>query len=88
MDLHRWLDQEPGRSARLADFLGCSKAAVSLWREKGVPMDRMRHASDFTDGQVTVDDMLRHAYEVRQRLSTVGNDQAPGNQPSETQHAT
>ena len=51
-------------------------------------MDRMRHASDFTDGQVTVDDMLRHAYEVRQRLSTVGNDQAPGNQRSETQHAT
>ena len=56
---------EPGRARRLAEFLGCSKTAVSLWRENGVPMDRMQLASAFTDGAVTVDDMLRHAFLAR-----------------------
>ena len=65
MTLHDWLDMEPGRARRLAEFLRCSKTAVSLWRDNGVPMDRMRQVADFTEGAVTVDDMLRHAFCAR-----------------------
>jgi hypothetical protein len=61
---------EPGRARRLAEFLSCSKTAVSLWRDNGVPMDRMQPISEFTQGDVSVDDMLRHAFDARTRQAT------------------
>ena len=67
MELHDWLDADEnrGRAAWLAEQLGCSKAAVSLWRDQGVPMPRMAAISDLTAGAVTPDDMLRHALKCR-----------------------
>jgi hypothetical protein len=65
MDLHEWLDEEAGRAVWLAAQLGCSKAAVSLWRETGVPMARMERIAALTGGAVGVDEMLRHALKCR-----------------------
>lgn len=63
MQLHQWLDlpQNRGRAAWLAEQLGCSKAAVSLWREVGVPLARIPRVADLTGGAVTQEAMLLHA---------------------------
>jgi hypothetical protein len=66
MDLHEWLDSETGRATALADELGVTKGAVSLWRDNGVPMDQMRRIAEFAGGSVTVDEMLRHAFRCRE----------------------
>ena len=65
MNLHQWL-AEPGRTAKaLADSLGVSKTAVSLWRESGVPMRHMTRIEQLTGGAVTTADMLEHALQCR-----------------------
>ena len=61
MELHRWLDAEPGRATWLADNLGRSKTAVSLWRDEGVPMLLMKRIEELTEGAVTVAAMFDHA---------------------------
>jgi hypothetical protein len=63
MDLHAWLDLpgNDGKAAWLAGEIGRSKAAVSLWRESGVPMHLMPQIEKLSGGIVTVDAMLRHA---------------------------
>jgi len=63
MELHTWLEQpeNSGKAAWLAEQLGRSKAAVSLWRTEGVPMPLMRRVSDLTAGVVSVESMLSHA---------------------------
>lgn len=63
MELHQWLDQPDnvGKAAWLADQLGRSKTAVSLWRSEGVPMPLMQRVSDLCGGFVSVDAMLKHA---------------------------
>ena len=63
MELHTWLEQpeNSGKAAWLADQLGRSRTAVSLWRTEGVPMPLMRRVSELTAGVVSVEAMLAHA---------------------------
>ena len=67
MDLHTWLDLpgNDGKAAWLAGQLGRSKAAVSLWREAGVPMTLMPRIAELSGGAVTLDAMLAHALAAR-----------------------
>jgi hypothetical protein len=61
MELHQWLDAEPGRATWLAENLDRSKTAVSLWRDEGVPMLLMKRVEELTGGVVTCSAMFEHA---------------------------
>jgi hypothetical protein len=67
MELHTWLDlpENEGKATWLADELGCSKTAVSLWREHGVPLWRIPKIVALTEGAATEEAMLRHAMRCR-----------------------
>lgn len=65
MELHKWLDANPGKAVWLAEKLGRSKGAVSIWRAEGVPMGLMPRIEELTEGAVTSDAMLRHALACR-----------------------
>ncbi len=58
MNLQTWLDEEWGRSARLARHFGVTPGAVSQWRRQGVPLARMKAVRSFTQGEVSLEDML------------------------------
>ena len=58
MNLNQWLDNETGRSARLAEHFGVTPSAVTQWRSNGVPVERMKAVRDFTANAVTVEEML------------------------------
>lgn len=66
MTLSDWLDAERGRSLALATHLDRSKAAVSLWRTDGVPMPLMAAVAAFTDGKVSLEELLMHAHQCRE----------------------
>ena len=74
MDLHTWLDrpENKGKATWLADQFGINKAAVSFWRESGVPLERMQRVHELTDGAVTVADMVAHkmAYAAERSSAT------------------
>ena len=61
MELHQWLDkpENHGKAMWLADQIGRSKTAVSLWRDEGVPLPLMPRIVELCPG-VSVDAMLRH----------------------------
>lgn len=63
MELHAWLDlpEHRGKAAWLAEQLGITKGAVSLWRDDGVPMRHMARIVELTGGDVTSQAMLAHA---------------------------
>jgi hypothetical protein len=63
MELHAWLDkpENKGKAAWLADQLGRSKTAVSLWRDEGVPLALIPQVVKLIGNEVTQDDLLRHA---------------------------
>jgi hypothetical protein len=67
MELHQWLDmpENAGKATWLADQLSRTKAAVSLWRESGVPLGLIPRVAEVTGGAVTVDAMLQHAMRCR-----------------------
>ena len=58
MKLNEWLNTEVGRAAKLAAHFGRTASAVSQWRTNGVPVDLIKSVRDFTDGEVTLEDML------------------------------
>lgn len=60
MKLRDWLKQERGRYAAMADHFDISVSAVSQWAsdDGGVPLARMRDVVSFTDGAVSLDDMV------------------------------
>lgn len=58
MNLNEWLDKEVGRTRNLAAHLKRSASAVSQWRTNGVPIDLMKSVRDFTDGEVTLEEMI------------------------------
>jgi DNA-binding transcriptional regulator YdaS (Cro superfamily) len=58
MKLSTWIDAERGRLAALAKHFNLSQSAISQWRANGVPPARMKAVREFTDGAVTLDDML------------------------------
>lgn len=67
MDLHTWLDkpEQRGQAKALAEHLGVSAAAVSLWRDNGVPLDHMTEVVRFSRGAVKVAAMVDHALAAR-----------------------
>lgn len=71
-DLHAWLDlpENRGKAVELAGRLGIRKAAVSLWRSNGVPLQHMKVVRDFTEGQVTIAAMVNHASGCREANAT------------------
>lgn len=69
MELKSWLEAEAGRSAKLAEQVGRSKTAISLWKEAGVPLDCIPAVSKFTGYAVTEGELLRHAMEARIKRS-------------------
>jgi DNA-binding transcriptional regulator YdaS (Cro superfamily) len=58
MKLSTWIDAERGRLAAIAKHFNLSQSAVSQWRTNGVPPARMKAVREFTEGAVTLDDML------------------------------
>lgn len=66
MKLHDWLNDEQGRAKRLADLFKVTPAAVSQWRVKGAPASYLRAISEFSGGEVTVEDLLA---DIEQRRS-------------------
>lgn len=66
MELHTWLGAKHGRAKWLAEKLGVSKTAVSLWRANGVPVIYMPKIADLTAGDVSIEDMAIHASACRQ----------------------
>ena len=71
MELHEWLDLpgNEGKATWLAAQLSRTKAAVSLWRESGVPLALIPRVAEVVGGQVTVDAMLKHAMRCRSASS-------------------
>ena len=58
MNLKTWLDNEMGRNARMAKHFGLTPGAISQWRSNGVPLARIKAVRAFTQGQVSLEDML------------------------------
>jgi DNA-binding transcriptional regulator YdaS (Cro superfamily) len=58
MNLNDWLDLELGRSVALAQHFGLTRSAISQWRTNGVPPSRMKAVRDFTNGEVTLEEMV------------------------------
>lgn len=58
MDLTTWLEAEKGRSAALAAHFNRTPAAISQWKTNGVPLSLMKAVRDFTDGHVTLDELV------------------------------
>lgn len=58
MNWNQWIDAEKGRAAIAARHFDVTEAAVSQWRDNGVPVGRMRAVCEFTEHEVTVDDLV------------------------------
>jgi len=58
MDFITWLDKEDGRAAAIASHFGLTRSAVSQWRSNGVPVSKMKAIRDFTQGEVTLEEMV------------------------------
>lgn len=67
MTLHDWLKRPhaPMTATQMAEALGVSKTAVSLWQKNGVPMVYMPQIEQITGGTVTTAAMLDHALRCR-----------------------
>ncbi len=80
-DLHAWLDlpENKGKATWLAEQLGCSKAAVSFWRDDGVPLHRIPEVAKLLEGRVSEAAMLRHAMACKvAKASPAGPATGPG----------
>ncbi len=69
MDLNTWLDAERGRATALAAHFDLSPAAITHWRTTGVPLDRFASVVRFTDGDVSLEELLEQRL-VRAELRT------------------
>lgn len=49
---------EAGRTTRLAKHFNRSLGAITQWRTNGVPRNLMRRVMSFTNGEVTLEDMV------------------------------
>ena len=61
MKLSSWLDEKRGRRKAMACFFGVTKGAVTHWAAHGVPPARMKSVRDYTQGEVTLEEMLPEA---------------------------
>lgn len=64
MNLNEWLDKEAKRTKKLAEHLGRTASAVSQWRTNGVPVDLMKSVRNFTNGEVTLEEMIPGSEQV------------------------
>lgn len=71
MELKDWLEAEGerGRQSALAVHCKVSPAAVSQWKDDGVPVTQMEAVRDFTDAAVSIEAMVKHAAEARKRTA-------------------
>jgi len=67
MKLSEWLDAERGRAESLAAHLHISKGAVSQWKTNGVPVMQMQAVREFSRGEVTFEDMVTEATNLKLR---------------------
>lgn len=58
MNLNTWLDAVEGRTNKLAAYFGVTKSAVSQWRQRGVPVDKMKALCEYTHGDVTLSELV------------------------------
>lgn len=58
MKLNEWLDKEIGRASKMSLHFGRTASAVSQWRTNGVPVDLIKSVRDFTNGEVTLEELL------------------------------
>lgn len=58
MDLNTWLEAEKGRAAALASRFDVTPAAISQWKKNGVPLAHMKAVRDFTNGAVSLEEMV------------------------------
>jgi DNA-binding transcriptional regulator YdaS (Cro superfamily) len=58
MNLTDWLAAEKGRASALAQHFDVTPAAVSQWKQNGVPVKLMKSVRDFTGGTVTLEEMV------------------------------
>jgi hypothetical protein len=58
MDFKTWVEAEKGRSLALANHFKRTPAAVSQWKKNGVPVDLMKAVRDFTEGVVSLEEMV------------------------------
>lgn len=58
MDFVTWIEAEKGRATALAAHLKRTPAAISQWKQNGVPVDLMKAVRDFTGGAVSLDEMV------------------------------
>jgi hypothetical protein len=58
MDFTSWLEAEKGRATALALHFGKTPAAISQWKNNGVPVALMKAVRDFTGGAVTLEEMV------------------------------
>ena len=65
MDICEWLDQKNGRTSEIALHFGLTLGAISQWRD-GVPWSRMKEVEEFTNGDVTVQEMIRQRFSKKQ----------------------
>jgi DNA-binding transcriptional regulator YdaS (Cro superfamily) len=65
MTLSDWLAEESGRMTLMAAHFSVNKTAVWSWKVHGVPASRMKAVRDFTQGQVTLEDMVPDAESVK-----------------------
>ncbi|MDR2333714.1 MAG: helix-turn-helix domain-containing protein [Burkholderiaceae bacterium] len=56
--LQTWISGERGRAAALAAHLNVSRSRVSQMCEEGVPTRHMLAVRDFTNNDVTLEDMV------------------------------
>ena len=58
MNFADWIDADRGRVTLVAAHFGITQSAVSQWRRKGVPLDRMKAMAALSGNLVTVEEMV------------------------------
>lgn len=62
MTFGEWINSKPGRASFAAAHFTVSASAISQWAANGVPVRRMKAVREFTNGEVTLDDMVPTAH--------------------------
>lgn len=58
MTLEDWLREEKGRLTTMAEHFGVTKSAISQWQRNGVPKRWMKAVREYTEGAVTLEEMV------------------------------
>lgn len=81
MNLKTWLNGERGRYSALAAHLAISAGRMSQIADGGVPNKYMEAVRDFTDGEVTLESMVRERAEKARRHAPVSRSSAAFAEP-------